>query len=372
MLAHTCMCVFFFFEVPVQLSDCWGRRPKQQAHSLSLSLYILQQPICFHTNKQKQNKSTSMGLFKKRTGTLNATDESGRHFLWTIPKFTSFAAGATLDSENVACFNGAKFHFHMQVGTTGDIGLYIHYKKPPIPKYSYYFQNSKNEIMRQHTAHSIPENTERCGHWNVCTHRDMISFLGEENPTLRIYFAFDEDTLTVKRLPGENIISVLWTIPHVMSHNINPYSSRGYVVDYTLLVNRLDVKRRTPSPIAPWDVNDVTTVILFLFSRKGKIPPHSIELLTEAGEPYYTAPKKDDGTATTLMVDKDLVVANLGADGSLIVRVNLHTGGNPLEALAALSGLGGAAPAEGAAAAGGGQRTRWRWGERELYNVMDD
>ncbi|EPY36420.1 hypothetical protein AGDE_06922 [Angomonas deanei] len=165
----------------------------------------------------------------------------------------------------------------------------------------------------------------------------------------------------------------MWTIPNVLKQNLNPYSSKGYSVDYSTIVTRLDVKRTGGNMMAKWDPNDISTFIVFLFCRKGKIPPHSIELLNSKGEAYYVAPKKEDGSATTLMVDKQLVLDNLGRDGTLFIKVDLITGGNPFEAFAALGG----APAGGdetAPTSGGAEPARTvEIGEKkEAYDVMDD
>lgn len=312
-----------------------------------------------------------MGLFgKDRVGTFKATDGSGRHFAWTIPKFSSYTAGKTLDAENVSCFTKTKFHLHMSLGNSGNIGVYIHYKKPPIPKYSYYFENTKGEVMRQHTAHTIPAESERCGHWNVCNLADMPDFLGAED-TLVIRLSFDDDTIVVKRVPEQNTISVLWTVPALLSQYLSPFSSAGFFIDSTLLVMRLDNKRHNPDAIAKYDPADIHTLILFLFSRKGKIPPHSIELVDASGKSYYKAEQREDGAALTAMVEKSVVDQHVAKDGVFFVQINFHTGGNPLEALNTLSAMNNSTTA--AAGEAGEQPQTVAIGEkREVYNVMDD
>lgn len=315
-----------------------------------------------------------MGLFgKKRTGTLKATDSTGRHFTWVLPDFGKYQAGDTLNSDNVTCHTKTKFHFHISFGTGGDIGVYIHYKNPPIPKYSYYFENSKGEVMRQHTAHTIPAETERCGHWNVCNHRDMMSFLKEDSQ-LTIHFTFDDDNLVMKRVPEDNLISVMWKIPNLRSKNLSPYSSSGFFVNDTLLVARLDVKRKSADAVAKWDPNDIQTFIFFLFCRKGRIPAHSIELLDASGNSYMKVEKNEDGTAQTLMVEKDVIDQHLDADGVLFVKINLFTGGNPLDALNALRGPGEAAgEAQEKDSEAELTQRQVRVGEKqEMYDVMDD
>lgn len=316
-----------------------------------------------------------MGLFgKARAGSLKASDGSGHRFVWIIPKFSTYSPGTTIDSDNVTCFTKVKFHFHMSIGTNGDVGLYIHYKSPPIPKYSYYFENDRKEVMRQHTAHTIPAETERCGHWNVCNRRDMTEFLGSGD-TLTVRFVFDDDTVSVKRIPEKNTISVLWTIQSLFDQNLNPYSSRGFFIDNTLLVIRLDIKRSTPSVIARYDPRDIEKLVFFLFCRKGKIPPHSIELLDSAGAPFVKAERKTDGTAQTLIVDRKLVSSHIGANGVMFVKVDLSTGGNPIESLFGAGGpaLGGPMEDKSDKESTKEKPQQVELGEnKETYDVMDD
>lgn len=308
-----------------------------------------------------------MFLFKKRTGTLKPTDNSGRRFLWTIPEFTKVKHGTTLDSENVMCFTKVKFHFHMVLNESGDVGLYIHYKAPPIPKYSYHFTNAKNEVMRQHTAHTIPAETERCGHWNVCNHNDMVSFLGDDD-TLYVRFVFDDDTITIKRISEENLTSVLWTVPSLHTQYLNPFTSQGFQIDKALLVVRLDVRRGGIAAYNPWNHKDVSEYIFFLFCRKGDVPAHTIELLDGNGTTFMKSEKKEDGTSQTLMVERAKLDKHLSADKTLFVKVDFSTGGNPLEALNLL----GANGATNGNAAGGERKTAPVGEKKVLYDVMDD
>ncbi|KPI84534.1 hypothetical protein ABL78_6419 [Leptomonas seymouri] len=304
-----------------------------------------------------------MGLFgKDRAGSFKPTDGTGRHFTWTIKNFSSYEPGTTLDSDNVTCFSKAKFHLHMSLGSSGDIGLYIHYKKPQIPKYSYYFENAKQEVMRQHTAHTIPAESERCGHWNVCGHDDMKNFLGEED-ILHVHLTFDDDSIVVKRIVEKNTLSVMWTIPNLSQQNLNPYSSQGFFIDSTLLVSRLDIKRNSTNAMAKFDPADVHSYIIFLFCRKGKVPPHSIDLIDASGNSYYRAEPNTDGNALTIMVDSKIVQKNIAKSDTLFVKMEFFSGGNPLESF----GLGGALPQ------GDGEGRTVEIGEkRETYNVMDD
>ncbi|KAG5505087.1 hypothetical protein JIQ42_04273 [Leishmania sp. Namibia] len=273
-----------------------------------------------------------MGLFKKvRAGSFEATDDSGRHFLWTIPHFSSYEMGSTLDSDNVMCVFKVKFHLHMNLSSDGAIGLYIHYKKPPIPKYSYYFMNTKEAMMRQQTAHTIPTDSERCGHWNVCTYQDMQNFLGTDD-TLLVHFILDNDSLLVERLVDKNAVSVTWKIPNLETQNLSPYSSPGFLVDNLALVVRLDTKRGTAGTMAKYCHDDVVSYVIFLFCRKGKTPPHSIELLDAFGSPYHRV-ESTDGSTVAAVVDRLLVSQKVLSSGSLCIRLSFFAGGNPLKSL---------------------------------------
>ncbi|CBZ32700.1 hypothetical protein, conserved [Leishmania donovani] len=277
-----------------------------------------------------------MGLLgKERAGSFKATDTSGRHFLWTIDKFSQYTLGVTLDSDNVTCFTKVKFHLHMALGASGAVGIYIHYKKPPIPKYSYYLTNSKCEGTRQHTAHSLPDGTERCGHWNVCSHGDLKEFLGEDD-TLLVHFCFDDDTLVVNQL-GQSNISVTWSIPKLETQNLCPYSSRSFFVGDTVLIAQIDAKQKDGHTGRKYSYEDVVTYIIFVFCRKGNMPPHSIELVDSAGNAYFQLSKKEDESGLTALVDRSVVEKNIENTGALLVRINFSTSGNPLDLLNTIS-----------------------------------
>ncbi|CAG9571222.1 conserved hypothetical protein [Leishmania major strain Friedlin] len=280
-----------------------------------------------------------MGLLgKERAGSFKATDNSGRRFLWTIDNFSQFPLDITLDSDNVTCFTKVKFHLHLTLRPCGAVGIYIHYKKPPIPKYSYYLTNSKCEGTRQHTAHSLPDGAERCGHWNVCSHTDVKEFLGEDDKLL-VHFCFDDDTLVVNQL-GQSDISVTWSIPKLKMQNLCPYSSRGFFVGDALLVARLDIKPKDGHTGLKCAQNNVATYIIFVFCRKGNVPPHSIELVDSSGNAYFQVAKNEDEPALTALVDRSVVEKNVGSAGSLLIRINFSTSGNPLDLLNTLNGLG--------------------------------
>ncbi|GET87061.1 hypothetical protein, conserved [Leishmania tarentolae] len=310
-----------------------------------------------------------MGLLgKERAGSFKATDASGRRFVWTIANFSRYALGVTLDSDNVTCFTKVKFHLHMVLSANGAVGIYIHYKKPPIPKYSYYLANSRCEEMRQHTAYSIPEDSERCGHWNVCSHSDVTEFVSKDD-TLFVHFSFDDDTLTVNQV-GQNDLSVAWSIPNLGAQNLCPYSSRGFFVGDTLIVARLDVKYNDGHTGLKYSHDDVVTYIIFLFCRKGTIPPHTIELVDSSGNTYHRLEKNGDEPTLTALVDRKVVQEKIGSSGVLFIRIRFSTGRNPLDSLNMLSDLSNAQGERKGNASNG--PTVQVGSKKELYNIMDD
>ncbi|KAH9597916.1 hypothetical protein LSM04_006437 [Trypanosoma melophagium] len=281
-----------------------------------------------------------MGLFsKKRHGEIISVDTEGRRFTWRVEKFSSFPSGHTLDSENIVCFTKAKFHFHMTLGINGDIGLYLHYKASGIPKYSYYFANSAGVSMRQHTAHTIPSNTERCGHWNTCSRSDMLELLGEDD-VLFVHFCFDDDSLVLRRVPEENMVVVTWTVPQLFNQMLNPYSSHGFLNDRSYYVVRLEARKDggAADAIGTYDPNNIKDLVFFVFCRKGEIPPHSIELFDENNNSIAKLEKREGKGSQTLVVPKDVIMNAVGPTGALRVQVEIQSGGNPLNVLNALSG----------------------------------
>lgn len=275
-----------------------------------------------------------MGLFSSNyTGTIKACDNSGRRFEWKIPKFADTEFGASLDSDTIANFAKAKFHLHLSIGDGGEIGLYIHYKKTPIPKYSYCFLNSRGHAMRQHTAHTIPADTDRCGHWNLCAFKEMNDFLGFDD-TLTVRVNFDDDTISIRKKADKNLTSVFWTIPNFSKQNVHPFTSVGFGVDDTTLACRMDTKRREGSgPLKLDSSDDIEKYIFFLFCRTGKIPLHTIELIDSSGKVFLATEKKEDGNGVALMIDRSELLSHIGADDALFVNFALEIGGNPLEML---------------------------------------
>ncbi|CAM37508.1 conserved hypothetical protein [Leishmania braziliensis MHOM/BR/75/M2904] len=311
-----------------------------------------------------------MGLFgKDRVGIFKPTDHTGRNFTWTIYNFSSHASGTVLDSENVICFRNVKFHLHLSLSKAGDIGFYIHFKDPPVPKYSYLFMNVQEEIMRQQTAHTIPENSERCGHWNVCSLNDMKEFLGKDD-TLVVVFTFDNDKLTVDKESDENKVTVLWKIPKLCKQYLCPYSSRGFYLSNSLIVVRLDTKCKSSNARAKYNHKDVFAYIIFLFCRKSTIPPHTIELVDADGDPYYTLEKNDGESAPMPLVERHVVDENLSQNGALFVRITFATTTNPLELLNAHNDAGNNDMDE--QHDGSNDETVELGEKKEVYNLMEN
>lgn len=296
-----------------------------------------------------------MGFFgKKRIGTLQKI-KNGRQFMWEIPNISTYPPGSTLDSPLETHFAGARFHFHLFFSTSGYACFYIHFKISPIPKYSYFFQNSKKEMMRQQTAHTIPVDAERLGHSNVCSRSDLMEFLGDGADTLFVMFTFDDDTINTlsssipppqivlagapaggtQHLPisgpttaqnaylnGEEVnslnrtpeaIQFLWKIPSFKEKFVWPYTSCSFTIGSTSLVGRIDVRRHSStSCIAINDYNDIESIIIFVFSRGGEISSHAIELVKGAASPacteaYASVAPKPSGVAQGLLVSRTVL-----------------------------------------------------------------
>lgn len=292
-----------------------------------------------------------MGLFglgKIRTGTVRSVVGDGRRFEWEIPNISTFASGTTLDSELASDYIGTRFHFHFSFSDNSELGFYLHYKQPPIPKYSYYLRNFKGEIMRQHTAHTIPEETERCGHWNVCTRMDLLEFIKGGPDTLTIVFTFDDDDLFVveptapvpqvvlSSLPGmegnptgrivssdvaiPKVTQIIWHIPSIMSQCLWPFTSEGFSVGGAHVVARMDVRQKSNTTcVGKYDYADIDSVIFFLYAKKGETPSYAIELVepvdlaaetvakdvTPPLQSYASVAPKPAGMAQALLVPRE-------------------------------------------------------------------
>lgn len=294
-----------------------------------------------------------MGLFsKKRTGTVQKL-ENGRRFEWEIPNISTYSLGSSLDSPLATHFQGARFHFRLYFASNDSIGFYMHFTPSPIPKYSYYLQNSKKEMMRQQTAHTIPRGADRLGHSNVCSRTDLHEFIGDGPDVLVIVLIFDDDVLeTLDRLePPRSIITeavrtgsiqyfklsdpsegathggdddsliggvpestqIIWTIPSFKKKCLWPFTSHSFGIGSSSLIARIDVRRRSTSGcIAVNDYDDIESFIFFIFSRQGEIPSHAIELVNGPHPPasndaYALVPPKPSGTAQGLLVDRNVL-----------------------------------------------------------------
>lgn len=307
-------------------------------------------------------------LFKTRTGKLTALQQ-GRRFLWEIPNISTYSVGTTLDSDLETHHQGARFHFHLSFSTNGDIGFYIHFKSPPIPKYSYYLRNCKGEIMRQQTAHTIPDSTERCGHWNVCSRPDLLSFIQGGPNTLFIVMSFDDDEVSMLDGTGQppkivldslgisgqqNGVSltqspspqipqttqILWKIPDFTEKCLWPYTSEGFFIGNTNLVCRLDIRRRsTTTCVASYSYDDIDSLIVFLFSRSGEIPSYAIEFVygpTGKDESFAGVAPQPPGMAQALMVNRDVLdnpTVRQKCKNTLYILFTLIMRENPLDYL---------------------------------------
>jgi hypothetical protein len=257
-----------------------------------------------------------MGLFgKERHGSMLVLAD-GRAFCWTLPNFSKYPFQTTLDSEYVMSFRKVKFHFHMTIGPRGDVGFYLHYRDPPIPKYSYYLQNATGETMRQQTAHTIPKDAERCGHWNMATLADMKSFLQQGgSDTLQVFFSFDDDRIGVE---GIEDTRVTWTVPNLLSKRLNPFTSPGFSVQGSLYVLRIDVKPTSGD------------FVLFVFCRKGTLPPHSIAVMSPDGGILAQLERKDELGAQTLVIPHQHLLDTIGR-GNMEVVLTIFKNANPLD-----------------------------------------
>lgn len=266
-----------------------------------------------------------MGLFyKKDEGTIEATDSSGRRFAWKISNFRDTQYGATLDSPKILNYAKAKFNIHLSVGNTGDIGLFVHFKKPGIPKYSIYMENSRGSVLPQETAHTIPEGTDHSGHWNLANMKSLLEFLGG-NDTLVVRLTFDQDELSMHNLEDQNRVAILWTIPRFKHQHTHPFTSVGFTIDGSVLVCRVDSTLReglTERRVGP---DDVATYVFSLVSISSRVPAHTIELIDSTGEVYASgvrdASKKG---GITLTIAADLLTSKIGADGAVFTNFGLE------------------------------------------------
>lgn len=170
--------------------------------------------------------------------------------------------------------------------------------------------------MRQQTAHTIPKDAERCGHWNMASVTDMQSFLQRGgNDTLQIMFSFDDDKIT---LEGIDDTRITWIVPDLLSKKLDPFTSPGFSVQGSLYVLRIDVKPATGD------------FVLFVFCRKGTLPPHSIAMTAPDGSIIAQLERKDELGAQTLIIPRQHLIDTIGR-GSMEVILTVFKNANPLD-----------------------------------------
>ena len=289
-----------------------------------------------------------MGFFgKDRHGTMH-TVKPGRQFIWEIPCIDMYRE-TVLDGENVKSFKKVEFHFHMTVSDEGSIGFYIHYKGPPIPKYSYYLAAKAGKspaagaspkvegvpewkppamvdatrVSRVFTAHTIARDLDKCGHWAVSNQGQLKDMLKGTDGTLLVVFEFDDDEC--KSVSNDGGHTLKWSIPNFSTRLCSPLSSRGFGIDGMLNVLRIDKKETAAGGIE---------YVVFVFNRTNIFPPHSLSLVNSKGEVFGVAPKKDDNSALFLFAKgADLHKAIGPVDDTLHVTLVFHKTKNPLEML---------------------------------------
>lgn len=256
-----------------------------------------------------------MGLFsKERHGSLTV-QKQGYRFLWKLPDAMALIKPmAVLDSDLATTYQGVEFHFHLIVGPRGDVGFYIHHKQEKIPKYSFRFA-AGSSAMRQHTAHTIPQETERCGHWNVCSTEDVRGLLGEHKD-LNIFFTFDDDFLD-KEPHADGSQSVTWTVPTLVDRCISPFTSHSFTFNGVGYVLRLDE-------------DGAEGYVVFVFSRTGLVPPHDLTVMDGNSDTVTQVPRTEDMSTQLVKFPRGAIAAG---GNVLRVRVVMHRGGNPLDIL---------------------------------------
>lgn len=339
-----------------------------------------------------------MFLFgKERHGTVEYLDGAKRRrFVWTLPNFNMMKQG-TYDSPKVDSFQGTSFHFHMMIGAKWDIGFYMHYKSVPIPKYSFYFAaagivpgEAGPRMLRQHTAHSIPPETERCGHWNVCSMTDALALLDANSSTsLKIFVTLDDDSVLLENgndvsavvkthLPASGATPapmdlvrsaspektgyagpwfmhpvfhpcpvtatrVIWLIRSPRSVRFCPLTSRNYLVETNPIVIRIDrlgednVLEPAPNTLTrdSGETGSDAPYNCFIFTRtNGIVPRHRIAVFDGTGavladddESVFTA----DQPGHVLRIPAAKLDAARRQDKDIIVAIMFQQGNNPLE-----------------------------------------
>ena len=275
-----------------------------------------------------------MGWFgKDRFGVMEATAD-GRTFRWRLPKWTSEFKPGVYDSEHGTTFSGASFHFHLVVANEGDLGVYLHYKSMPIPKYSFFFTCAAGTRSRQHTALNIPDDTERVGHWNVCRKQELVNMLAAapgNNDELVLQLNFDDDRVS-RVATNESDCKYSWRIPRFNSRYLEPFTSAIFLVDGLNYVVRIDRKRgiAAGAESGASGASAAPAFVVFLFSRRSVFPPHRISLVANGATVAATA-ERDDMSTQLLTLPADVVAGAVAADGSLQIDIEFRKGGNPLD-----------------------------------------
>jgi hypothetical protein len=259
-----------------------------------------------------------MSFFKKkRHGDLEEIIP-GRKYRWVIQNIME-VRGGVLDSPKSKSFEGTSFHFHMMCSTTSTVGFYIHYKTSPIPKYTYCIVSCSGEPLRQHTAHSIPPRTTRCGHWNVCSLLDLEGLQRRSNSEVIIVnFAFDDDSV------ANTHNSTKWMIPRYTALPYLPLCSGGFPITGTPGVMyhlRIDACRDSPEE-----------AVVVVTTRRGAPPRH--EVTVTAGKslllqykPYERDHDIPGGLPRFRIADAKEAC---GTEGTLTVAVTFDDESNPL------------------------------------------
>ena len=251
-------------------------------------------------------------MLKVRSGALYETVR-GQEWRWEIPHWSSRGDGAILDSELVTDGRtGAKFHFHLTLDTMEDnketIGFYIHYKAKPVPKYTYALGSSRGRVLKQTTAHTIPTNTERCGHKRVVANEVVqraIEKAGDD--MLVVWFRFDHDTFASTGQLGE----YRWTLPQFNLLRIGPFCSSSFarcnerdVCHVKMDVDRKDRSKVTLSvPRTAGDTSPIDIPVRYKFANaEGDVVFHTDACTKDspARVPYATL--LDLGRSKTLIV----------------------------------------------------------------------
>eukprot|EP01062_Namystynia_karyoxenos_P055901 TRINITY_DN4690_c0_g1_i1.p2 TRINITY_DN4690_c0_g1~~TRINITY_DN4690_c0_g1_i1.p2 ORF type:complete len:339 (+),score=104.93 TRINITY_DN4690_c0_g1_i1:67-1017(+) len=238
----------------------------------------------------------------------------GRQWRWELNDWSQVKLGKTMDSERGVCFTGEKFYFHLVVSNAGVVGFYVNYKgPPPVPKYSYAIGSTKGQLLRQHTAHSIPSDCSRCGHWNVCTTRDLQTPLQKaRDDTFAIWFQFDEDVIR----PTGNMSEWVWTIPRFAWLRLGPYYSHALMptLGPTVCCLKLSVNSRNRSE-----------VVLSISHRQGQPPVSWFRVSNLEGVVLFETPPGQYHDANQAdpwpVIPYGLLVDGLGRDGVLAVYV---------------------------------------------------